>query len=341
MSQNDNKVAENNVAKSKIAVVIPCYKVKNHILKVLASIGDEINQIYIVDDKCPENSGDFVKNNTSDTRIKILYNEFNLGVGGAVKAGYKQALADGCDVVIKLDGDGQMNPADIPDLIAPIINNHADYTKGNRFSTIEDVKDMPTVRLLGNSALSIITKLSSGYWHLFDPTNGYTAIHASALKMLNLDKISNRYFFESDILFRLNTINAVVVDVPMRCIYADEVSGLNVLKSIPEFLGKNAKNFAKRIFYNYFLRNFNIASLQLVFGAILLLFGLVYGGLNWFEAAQTNIPASTGNVVLPALAIILGFQLLLSFLNYDIENKQNYPLQLKLSKRKFFPQNTN
>jgi dolichol-phosphate mannosyltransferase len=318
----------------KIAVVIPCYKVKKHILAVLASIGAEINHIYVVDDKCPENSGDFVKNNTNDPRVQVLYNEINLGVGGAVKHGYKQAIAYNCDVIIKLDGDGQMNPADIPDLIAPILNGHADYTKGNRFSTIEDVKDMPLVRLLGNSALSLITKLSSGYWHLFDPTNGYTAIHTSALKLLNFDKIANRYFFESDILFRLNTVNAVVIDVPMRCIYADEMSGLSVLKSIPEFLGKNAKNFAKRIFYNYFLRNFNIASLQLVFGAILLLFGLFYGAAKWLDASQTNIPASTGNVVLPALAIMLGFQLVLSFLNYDIENKQNYPLQLKLNKRK-------
>jgi hypothetical protein len=189
---------------------------------------------------------------------------------------------------------------------------------------------MPIERLIGNAGLSFFTKLSSGYWNLFDPTNGFTAIHRSALKMLNLRKIANRYFFESDILFRLNTINAVVVDIPMKAVYADEISNLNIIKSIPEFLGKNLKNFIKRIFYNYFLRNFSIASLELLFGLAFFLYGFVTGALNWYEAFEAGVAASTGNVVLPALAMILGFQMILAFLNYDIESNPSYPVQQKI-----------
>ena len=206
--------------RNKIAVVIPSYKVKAHILNVISSIGPEVDLIYVVDDKCPQESGNHVLMNNKDERVKVIFNDTNKGVGGAVMNGYQSAIADGAEIIIKIDGDGQMDPSLIVDFIRPIIDGEADYTKGNRFFNLESLASMPKIRLFGNAVLSLMTKLSSGYWNLFDPTNGYTAIHADIAKYLPFEKISNRYFFETDMLFRLNTLKAVVIDIPMeaKCI---------------------------------------------------------------------------------------------------------------------------
>lgn len=305
----------------KIAVVIPCYKVKDHILKVIADIGDEVSMIYAVDDKCPDNSGEFILNNCTDKRVRVLFNEENQGVGGAVLHGYKVGLAEGADVFVKVDGDGQMDPALIKLFIRPIIRGEADYTKGNRFHDIEGLKPMPKVRLFGNAVLSFMTKFSSGYYKTFDPTNGYTAISAIALKKLPLDKISKRYFFESDLLFRLNVVSAKVQDIPMDAVYGDEVSNLNIKKIMMPFLKGNIKNLGKRIFYNYFLRGFSIASIELLLGTLLFIFGVIYGASAWYHSIATNLPATSGTVMLAALPIILGVQFLLSFIQADIENQ--------------------
>lgn len=244
-----------------IAVVIPCFKVAAHIEDLLASIGGEVQAIFVVDDCCPENSGRLVEARCTDRRVRVIYHSENQGVGGAVLSGYRAAIAAGADVIIKLDGDGQMAPALVPAFVAPIIRGEADYAKGNRFFEIETVRQMPTVRLLGNTGLSFLTKLSSGYWNLFDPTNGYTAISARVAARLPMGKISKRYFFESDMLFRLNTMRAVVVDIPMFATYGEEHSNLKVSRELPRFFFSNLRNFGKRIFYNYFLRNFSFASL--------------------------------------------------------------------------------
>ena len=213
---------------TKIAVLIPSYKVKSHILEVIRLIGPEVCKIYVVDDCCPDGSGDFVIQHCTDERVIVLRNPVNLGVGGAVMTGYRTAIADGIDIIVKIDGDGQMDPSLISDFVSPIIAGNADYTKGNRFFNLEKISEMPKIRLFGNAVLSFMTKLSSGYWELFDPTNGYTAIHSEVAKHLPLDKISQRYFFETDMLFRLNTLGAVVIDIPMDAKYEDEVSNLKV-----------------------------------------------------------------------------------------------------------------
>lgn len=198
-----------------IAVVIPCYRVQETILGVIAGIGDEVSRIYCIDDACPERSGDHVTANCRDPRVIVLRHSENRGVGGAVITGYRRALADGMDIIVKIDGDGQMDPSQLPSIVAPLLLGEADYVKGNRFYAPEGLKGMPPLRLVGNASLSFMTKLSTGYWMIFDPTNGYTAIHGSILTRLPLDKIAERYFFESDLLFRLNILDAVVVDLPM------------------------------------------------------------------------------------------------------------------------------
>jgi dolichol-phosphate mannosyltransferase len=303
-----------------IAVVIPSYKVCNHILDVISQIGIEVSRIYVVDDCCPDGSGDFVKNHCSDERVKIIRNSKNQGVGGAVMAGYSAALDDGMEIIVKIDGDGQMDPNLIPAFVNPIISGDADYTKGNRFFYLDELHSMPKLRLFGNAVLSFMTKLSSGYWDLFDPTNGYTAIHKDAARHLPFNKISKRYFFETDMLFRLNTIRAVVVDIPMNAKYGDETSHLKISKIITEFLFKHVRNGFKRIFYNYYLRDMSIASIELPLGIALLIFGVFFGSYHWFLSLKTGLPTLTGTIMLSAMPILMGTQFILSFINYDISN---------------------
>lgn len=313
-------------ATPRIAVVIPCYRVARQLPDVVARIGPEVTAIYAVDDCCPEQSGDALAAACSDPRVTILRHQANKGVGGAMITGYRQALADGADVVIKLDGDGQMDPALIPRFAAPIAGARADYVKGNRFYRLEDVQGMPRVRLFGNLVLSFLTKLSSGYWSLFDPNNGYVAIDARVLAQLPLDKIAERYFFESDMLFRLNSLRARVLDMPMRATYEDENSSLNPLRMVPHFLRRHLANTAKRIFYSYFLRDFSAASLELLAGVVLLGFGLVFGTVTWATNANAGVLTPTGSVMLAVLPILLGLQFLLAFVNYDVANVPSEPI---------------
>ena len=318
----------------KIAVVIPCFKVIEHILAVIANIGPEVDKIYVVDDCCPVGSGKFVNDNCNDTRVTVLNNPENLGVGGAVMAGYKAAINDEMCVIVKVDGDGQMDPRLIKSFVAPILNGEADYTKGNRFFNLEEIHSMPKMRLFGNAVLSFMTKLSSGYWDLFDPTNGFTAIHCDVAKHLPFNKISNRYFFETDILFRLNTLRAVVIDIPMDAKYGDEESNLKISKIVGEFLFKHTRNLSKRIFYNYYLRNMSLASLELPLGFLMLLTGTLFGLSHWITSIASGIPTAAGTVMLSALPIILGTQFILAFIGHDISSVPKRPFHLKTQFRR-------
>jgi glycosyltransferase involved in cell wall biosynthesis len=310
----------------QVAVVIPCYRVKTQILGVLAAIPGGVRAIYCIDDACPEQSGAFVEANVADRRVIVLYNRENWGVGGATITGYRRAMADGADIVVKIDGDGQMDPQLLEKFVDPIRRGASDYTKGNRFFRLEGLQDMPLSRLLGNALLTFMSKLSSGYWNIFDPTNGYTAIHAAVLRQLPLDKISHRYFFESDMLFRLSTVRAVVTDIPMAAVYGNQASGLVIHRVMLPFLGGHTRNFFKRIFYNYFLRDFQIASIEWVLGPVLALGGFVFGLDNWIASGASDTPATAGTVMIAALPIIVGVQMLLGALNYDIQNTPQRPL---------------
>jgi glycosyltransferase involved in cell wall biosynthesis len=318
---------------ARVAVVIPCYRVTRHILGVIAAIGPEVDHIYAVDDCCPDGSGDFIAAGCTDPRVEVLRHAANQGVGGAVMSGYRAAIAAGVSVIVKVDGDGQMDPALIPDFIGPILAGEADYTKGNRFFDLEQIGAMPPLRLFGNAVLSLMTKLSSGYWNLFDPTNGYTAIHAEAARHLPFDKISRRYFFETDMLFRLNTLHAVVADVPMDARYGDETSHLRISQVVTEFLAKHARNFVKRLFYNYYLRNMSLASIELPLGLAMIAGGAGYGLWHWSASARAGVGTPAGTVMLSALPLLMGLQLVLAFLAYDIAAVPRQPLQRKLFRR--------
>ena len=310
-----------------VAVVIPCYRVARHLTQVVERIGPEIASIYCVIDGCPEGSEAVaLEAAAKDARIRVLHHERNMGVGAAVLTGYKQAIADGADIIVKLDGDGQMAPEEIPQIVQPIVRGEADYVKGNRFFNLDDLRAMPLVRLIGNAGLTFLSKLSSGYWNVVDPTNGFTAIHASVAALLRTDRLSKRYFFESDMLFRLNTLRAVVVDVPLRARYGDEKSSLNIWRTLAAFPLYHMRNFAKRLFYNYLLRDFNAASVNLILGLLMITFGVAYGGIHWIRGTESSVVASSGTVMLAALPVVLGWQALLSFIQFDVANIPQRPV---------------
>ena len=310
-----------------IAVVIPSFRVTDHILEVLKNIGPEVERIYVIDDACPDKSGEFVKKNSTDKRVQVLFHETNQGVGGAVVTGYIAALADNADVVVKVDGDGQMDPGLILTIAKPVLEGNADYSKGNRFDSLENLFSMPKTRIFGNAVLSLWSKLSSGYWNITDPTNGFTAIHRKALEAIQLDKLRKTYFFESDLLFRLSIVNAVVMDVPMVSVYGNEKSNLKIRKVIFEFPWRHTVNLHKRLFYKYYLREWSVASFELPVGIGLTIFGAWFGLARYFEASGAGQATTAGQVTLSALALILGVQLLLSFLAYDVQSEPRVPRQ--------------
>ncbi|MEQ9576041.1 MAG: glycosyltransferase family 2 protein, partial [Rhodospirillales bacterium] len=241
----------------KIAVVIPAYRAAAQVATVIQGVPDWIGHIYVIDDACPEHSGDAAKA-AGDGRVMVLRRQQNGGVGAAVKTGYRQALADGFDVVVKMDADDQMDPAYLKALLKPILAGRADYTKGNRFRDLKALRQMPRVRLFGNSVLTFLVKAASGYWQMMDPTNGYTAINRDALERLELDRVSDGYFFESDMLIRLNIAGAVAEDVAIPARYGDEQSSLHIPSIMPVFVYRLIRGMGKRILFKYFLYDFSL-----------------------------------------------------------------------------------
>ena len=332
MSYNKSAGPINNSDQNieKITVVIPCYREKSKILDVLSKFDSTITHIIVIDDACPEGTGEFVLKNNNDTRVHLITHKYNQGVGAATISGYLKAIEMGSDIIVKVDGDGQMDPSMIKTLIRPIQRGEADYTKGNRFYRLYGLSKMPPVRLIGNLILSFASKMSSGYWKLFDPTNGFTAIHAKVAEQLPVDKCHKGYFFESDILFQLNMLRAVVIDVPIQAIYGDEKSSLKISNILLLFLMKHFANLSRRIIYNYFLHDFSIASIELVVALIFIAFGSIFGGMEWYNSSITGLAASAGTVIIAALPIMVGSQLLISFLNFDVQNQPNQPIHRNL-----------
>lgn len=305
-----------------ISVIIPCYNVAKHIEKVIGQIPANVNYIIAVND-CSKDETECILSRLQQENKRLVYlkHETNQGVGGAMLSGFRKALELECDIAIKMDGDDQMDHSNIHKLIKPIEEGLADFSKGNRFRDFKALRNMPAFRRFGNLGLSFLIKAASGYWNIFDPTNGFIAIHKTALQNLNFEKIHKRYFFESSLLIELYYANAVICEVPMKAKYGDEISGLSTSKALFEFPPKLFYAFVRRIVLKYFLFDFNIASFYILFGFPLFLLGSVYGIVNFIRYAfNTHSPAPTGTVVIPTLLIILGFQLLLSAANYDLTN---------------------
>lgn len=301
---------------NKIAVVIPYFNASKHILNVLVKLPKIIDTIYIIDDCSNETLPKEVLIRFQN--VVYLKHDKNLGVGGATKTGFKAAIADEVDIVVKVDADDQMDTNYIEALIKPLINNQADYSKGNRFRDFKALKAMPISRKIGNVGLSFLTKAATGYWNNFDPTNGFFAVKTSTLQRLDFEAIANRYYFETSLIAELYFEESRIKDVSMPAIYGDEKSSMSVWKMPFVFLPKLFKTFVKRIIKSYFIYDFNMSSIYILFGLPLFLFGLIYGLYSWWFYSSQSIFAPTGTIMLVTLTIIIGFQLLLQAVHYDI-----------------------
>jgi len=311
----------------KIAVVIPFYNASNEILLVISKLPNYIQDIIIVDDhsSTPLPKSDIENLSPPKATIYFLENPTNLGVGGATKRGFEEAIKIGAEIIIKIDADDQMDLSYLPDLLDPLIANNCDVAKGNRFRDLKALRAMPLVRRIGNLGLSFLIKSATGYWHNFDPTNGFLALKTDVLKKLDFNKLANRYYFETSLLSQLYFEKATVKDIAMPAIYGDEKSHMKIWKMPFVFGARLTNTFVKRIVKEYFLYDFNIGSMYLLFGFPLFMFGLIFGATEWIYYASINTFAPTGTIMIVTLSIILGFQLILQAIQYDIINAPKAP----------------
>ena len=314
----------------KIACVVPAYNEENFITDVIRNIPDFVAHIIVVNDASTDDTRGRVRS-LNDPRLILIDHEVNRGVGSSVVSGYQKALSLGSDIIVKIDGDGQMDPRQMNRLIQPLIKLKADYTKGVRFRNSDVIRRMPLLRLIGNISLSFLTKVASGYWNILDPTNGYTAISAGILKKIDIDRLSRGYLLETHMLIDLYRINAVVVDVEMKTKYGREISQLSPLKSILPFAMFLLGAFIRRIFWRYFIFDFSAFSIFFLSGGLLFSFGFFFGLYHWVLSITTGIAAQTGTIMLSAVPLLFGFQLLLASAVLDIQNVPKEPLQTMLA----------
>lgn len=304
-----------------IAVVIPCFNVGPHIATVIRALPPEIAWIIAVDDCSIDDTANILRElQQENAKIVYLRHERNQGVGGAMLSGFKKSLELNSAVTIKIDGDNQMDSAYIPQLVRPILQGAADYTKGNRFRDFQALKQMPVIRRIGNLGLSFCIKAASGYWNIFDPTNGFIAISNEMLRTIKFGRIHHRFFFESSMLIELYHANCVIQEIPMKARYGLETSALSVAKTLIGFPPRLLFALLRRIILRYYLFDFNVASVYILCGLPLFLFGALYGLVNFIKYGSSHVSAPTGTVVIPTLLIILGFQLLLAAVSFDITN---------------------
>ncbi len=303
----------------KIVIVIPAYNVARYIESVVKGIPEFVDEIIIVNDGSTDQTSAILRG-IQDPRVTIEHHEVNQGVGGAMVTGYKLGLEGAAEIVVKMDGDGQMDPQYLPALLDPIIVDGYTYTKGNRFLDNPQLNHMPKVRLIGNYFMTFLTKLVSGYWNIFDPQNGFVAIDGNMLRKLPLEKLARRYFFENDMLIQLNVLRARVKDVPIPAVYGSEHSSMRlsqVLFTFPVYL---ITRFWYRIYQRHILREFSPIAVFWVFGSLLLSWGVAFGAYHWVKSILSGRVASTGTVMLSVLPLILGFQLVLQAILIEIQD---------------------
>jgi len=307
-----------------VAVVIPAYRAARTIENVIAGVPSFVRHIVVVDDGSPDETADVVRR-AGDPRVDLVAHETNQGVGGAVMTAYQRAVQLGAEIIAKMDADGQMDPDYLLQLITPVVLGEADYTKGNRFLHERELRAMPGRRRFGNAGLSFMTKLASGYWSVFDPTNGYTAIHASLVPLLATASVAKRFFFESSMLLNLSLLRAVVRDVYIPARYGAG-SHLSESRAAVQFPFQLFRGFLRRVRLEYFVRDFTAVSLYLVAGLLLTIFGVTWGVWHWAASSQANTPATTGTVMIAVLPVIVGVQLLLQALTLDIQSVPTDPI---------------
>ena len=302
---------------TRVHVVIPAYNVADRIGAVLRAMPRLVDAVTVVDDGSTDGTPAAVRA-VSDPRVTLLESPRNEGVGGATVRGFRHALGAGDGIVVKLDGDGQMDPGDLPWLLAPIADGQCEYTKGNRFLRNRELDIMPRARLIGNFILTFLTKLASGYWNVFDPQNGYLAITSGTLRLLDLDRLSRRYFFENDMLINLNVFDARVRDVALPSRYGGERSSMRLARVMCSFPFYLFHGYWYRFYRKHVLRDFSPVALFMLTGLPLLAWGTGFGLYTWGQSWLHNQFASTGTVMLCVLPFLVGFELVLQALVLEI-----------------------
>ena len=292
---------------TKICVILPAHNEAEHIGGVIRSLPAWVTSVVVVDDVSSDDTAAVVEA-LGDPRVTLVRHSENTGVGGAMVTGYKTALTLDADILVKMDADGQMDCADLPRLVRPLIDGHAEYAKGNRFYVINANRAMPRVRKLGSVILTFMTKMASGYWHVFDSQCGFTAVRTHLLKMIDVDAIAQDYFFENDMLIWLNTADARVVDVPINTVYGNEVSDVRISRVMWSFPPRLMRGWGFRVARKYLLMDFGAIGALGLFGTALTLFGGIYGGYRLILANVTGVPATTGTVMFAVLPLIVGIQ---------------------------------
>lgn len=306
-----------------VAAVVPAYKEETMIATVIETMPEFVDHIVIVDDCSPDATSDVVRS-VASPRVTLIRHEVNQGVGGAIITGHRAALDLGADVNVIMAGDAQMDPRHLPALLDPVTDGGYGFAKANRFFAPESFEGMPRHRVFGNIVLSFMTKLASGYWHLFDPQNGYTAVRAEVLRNIPLEHVAKRYSFENDFLIHLNIQQVSAVDVPVPAVYGEEVSSIRLSKVVPELLDLLFRGYWRRIWYRYVLWSFSPIALLLFTG--LLLFGMGLGISIWVAfLALGSVVATAATVMLAALPLMIGTQMLISSLQLDIQASPSKP----------------
>lgn len=300
----------------KIAVAIPCYKVEQHLEQVVSGLPPLIDIILLVDDCSPDGTPALVDRVADGSRIVAIHHPQNKGVGGAMKTAFRKAMEMEADVVVKLDGDGQMDASYIAPLVEAL--EGADFAKGNRLFNRQMLRRMPAIRRIGNMGVGFMVKAASGYWNVSDPVNGFFAIRTKTLRQMDLDRVADRYFFESSMLIEMHYTGARISEVNMPAIYGDEHSNLSVGKTFFSFPPRLIAAWLRRLHLSYFVYDFNICSLYILVGLPSFLFGLIFGLCEWIHYASISSPSPTGTIMVAVLTFILGFQMLLSAAQYDI-----------------------
>ena len=300
----------------KVAVIIPCYNVEKHIGAVVRGIPSFVDKIIAVNDASRDQTTKALEN-IKDPRLIIVHHSLNQGVGGATISGFQYALKEGADILIKMDGDEQMDPLYLPALLNPIVEGYS-YAKGNRFLHSTELSYMPFLRKWGNFCLTFLTKITSGYWHIFDPQNGYWAIKAGDFSVLDSSKIHRRFFFENDMLVQLNIFGLKVKDVPIPARYGNEKSSMKLYKIVFSFPFFLIHRLMYRFYQKYILRDFSPIALFVIAGLPFFFWGLGFGLYVWWKSISTNSVATTGTVMLSVLPFLIGFELLLQGIILDI-----------------------
>lgn len=299
-----------------IAVVVPAYREERLIADTIKGVPEFVDLIVVVDDCSPDETGEVVRG-LDESRVRLIRHERNQGVGGAIRTGHLAAMAAGCDVMVVMAGDNQMDPAYLPALLDAIVDGHG-FAKGNRFFSRTSTSSMPAARIAGNMVLTFMNKAASGYWNLVDPQNGYTAITRASLEAIPLERVAARYEFENDLLIWLNIADVRATDVPIPARYDDEVSTLRPFRDGPRIGWLLFRGFWRRMWLKYTLWSFSPIALLFYTGLIMTVVGLVAGIWTTVVAFQGTSPTA-GTTVLSVVPFFCGFVLLVQALVLDIQ----------------------